>query len=169
MATIWQFLFVIGQFKKSSLKPIGQINWNFVGSTYEKLCINFPQNKITSKRHRLSPLNLYVVLNMYLVGHFVLEIKHLSSSDASTKCIYFSCQWVSEWLLFLTPTQQYFSYIMGEQVNFQWDDEEVRFVHWQNSLRVDMWLHWDTLFWFRTNQSWLSLLNGACLAEKQQI
>ena len=26
------------------------------------------------------------------------------------------------------PTQQFFSYIMGEQVNFQWDDDEVRFV-----------------------------------------
>jgi hypothetical protein len=35
---------------------------------------------------------------------------------------------MSEWLL-LTPNQQFFSYISWqEQVNFQWDDDEVRFV-----------------------------------------
>jgi hypothetical protein len=32
-----------------------------------------------------------------------------------------------------------------------------------------MSLHWDTLFWFRANQSLLLLLNAACLAEKQYI
>jgi hypothetical protein len=26
------------------------------------------------------------------------------------------------------PTKQYFSYIMAEQVNIKWDDDEVRFV-----------------------------------------
>ena len=43
--------------------------------------------------------------------------------------------------------------------------------HWCNSPRVDMSLHSesDTLFWFRTNQSLLFLLNGSCLAEKQQL
>ena len=35
---------------------------------------------------------------------------------------------MSEWLL-LTPNQQFFSYISWqEQVHFQWDDDEVRFV-----------------------------------------
>jgi hypothetical protein len=38
-----------------------------------------------------------------------------------------------------------------------------------NSPRVDMSLHSDTLFWFRSNQSLLFLLNAVCLAEKQQI
>jgi hypothetical protein len=28
----------------------------------------------------------------------------------------------------LRPTQHFFSYIMGEQVNFQWDDDEIHFV-----------------------------------------
>ena len=57
-----------------------------------------------------------------------------------------------------------FSYIMP------WDDyDDVRFVldqhavldfysanrHWNNSPRVDMSLHSDTLFWFRANQSLL--------------
>jgi hypothetical protein len=41
--------------------------------------------------------------------------------------------------------------------------------YWNNSPRVDMSLHSDTLFWFRGNQSLLFLLNAACLAEKQQI
>ena len=41
--------------------------------------------------------------------------------------------------------------------------------HWNNSPRVDMSLHSDTLFWFRANQSLIFLLNAACLAEKQQI
>ena len=35
---------------------------------------------------------------------------------------------MSEWLL-LTANQQFFSYVScQEQVNFQWDDDEVRFV-----------------------------------------
>jgi hypothetical protein len=38
-----------------------------------------------------------------------------------------------------------------------------------NSQRVDMSLHSDTLFWFRANKSLLFLLNDAFLAEKQQI
>ena len=51
-----------------------------------------------------------------------------------------------------------------EQVNFQWDDNDVKFVldqhaeldfdsaHWNNSLWVDMSLHSDTLSWFHDNQ-----------------
>ena len=42
-------------------------------------------------------------------------------------------------------------------------------VHWNNSPRVYMSLHSDTLLWFRANQSLLVLLNAAYLAEKQQI
>ena len=41
--------------------------------------------------------------------------------------------------------------------------------HWNNSPRVDMSIHSETLFWFRANQSFLFLLNAACLAEKQHI
>jgi len=51
----------------------------------------------------------------------------------------------------LTPTQQSCSYIMARTVNFQWDDDDVRFlldqntfffiflvlVHWNNSPRID--------------------------------
>ena len=96
-------------------------------------------------------------------------------------------EWVSDCCL--KPIQQFFSYIMTRtsQLNFQWDDDDdddddVCFVpdhtlccifivlaHWNNSPRVDMTLHSDTLFWFRANQSLLFLLNAVCLAEKQQI
>jgi hypothetical protein len=41
--------------------------------------------------------------------------------------------------------------------------------HWNNSPRVDMSLHSDTLSWFGANQSLLFLLNDVYLAEKQQI
>ena len=41
--------------------------------------------------------------------------------------------------------------------------------HWNNSPRVEMSLHSDTLYWFRANQSLLFLRNAAWLAEKQQI
>ena len=48
-----QFLFVIGHLKTSSLKPFGQIIWNWVGNTYGRFCVKFPQNKMTGERHRL--------------------------------------------------------------------------------------------------------------------
>ena len=35
-------------------------------------------------------------------------------------------EWVSDCCL--PPTQEFSSYIMREQVNFQWDDDEVRFI-----------------------------------------
>jgi hypothetical protein len=41
--------------------------------------------------------------------------------------------------------------------------------NWNNSPRIDMSLHSDTLSRFRANQSLLFLLNAVCLAEKQQI
>ena len=80
------------------------------------------------------------------------------------------------------PIQQFPAISWWEQVNFQWDDDEISFVLDQQAefdfysasslsqqsadRRVALS---DTLFWFRTNQSLLFLLNAACLAEKQQI
>jgi hypothetical protein len=57
-----------------------------------------------------------------------------------------------------------------EQVNIQWDDDEVRFeldqhANWNNCPRIDMSHHSHTLSWFRANQSLLILLNAVCLAE----
>jgi hypothetical protein len=72
--------------------------------------------------------------------------------------------------------------LSGEQVNFQWDDDddEVRFVLDQHTeldiysasslkqqSRVDMSSHSNTLSWFRANQSLLFLLNAVCLVEKK--
>jgi hypothetical protein len=85
-----------------------------------------------------------------------------------------------ERLLFNAKSAIFQLYYGEEQVNLQWDDDEVRFVldqhaeldfysaidYWNNSPRIDMSLHSDTLFWFRANQSLLFLLSVACLAEK---
>jgi hypothetical protein len=68
-----------------------------------------------------------------------------------------------------------------EQINFQWDDDEVHIVldqhpwivielvHWNTRPWIDMSLQSDTVFWFLSNQSLLFLLNASCLADKQQI
>ena len=71
-----------------------------------------------------------------------------------------SYEWVSDSCL--TPIHHFSAKSLREQVNFQWDGDEVRFVldqqaelifivlaHWNNSPLVDMSLHSDTLFWFR--------------------
>ena len=83
----------------------------------------------------------------------------------------------------LTPTQQFFSYIMARTifVSMRWwrgllCTRPTRLVgffievaHWNNSTWVDLLPHLDTFSWFQANQSWLFLLNAVCLGEKQQI
>jgi len=72
-------------------------------------------------------------------------------------CEYALFEWVSDYCL--TPIQQFSAILWREQVNSQWDDDEVRFAlvntpswifivlaHWNNSQRVDMSLHSDMLF-----------------------
>jgi len=88
--------------------------------------------------------------------------------------------WVSD--CGLMPSEKFFSYIMARTSYIQWEDNDACFVlnqhtglyfvmlaHWNNSLRVDMSLHSDTLSWFRAKRSLLFLLNALCLVEKQQI
>ena len=73
-------------------------------------------------------------------------------------------EWVSEWLLFNSNSA--ISWL--EQVNFQWDDDEVHFVsdqhayfflivlaNWNNSPLIDMSPH--TLSWFRASLCSFSL------------
>jgi len=68
---------------------------------------------------------------------------------------------VSEWLLFNATFNNISVIQWQEQVSFQWDDDEAHFVldqmlswifiepvHWNNSLRIDMSPHSDTLSWF---------------------
>ena len=85
----------------------------------------------------------------------------------------------------LTPIQQLFSAISRRvHVNYHWDQMMIRsalfhtntlgwifimLAHWNNSPRVYMSLHADTLFWFRANQSLLFLLIAVCLAHKQIV
>ena len=90
--------------------------------------------------------------------------------------------WVSEWLLFNANSAIFQLYdgenkliineMMMRSALFQTNTPSWIFIvlaHWNNSPRVEMSFHSDTLFWFRSNQSLLFLRNAACLAEKQQI
>ena len=97
-----------------------------------------------------------------MVCHWVcFSIYHLRFSLINITLKFFF--W-SEWLLFNANSAIFSAISWREQVNFQWDDDEVRFVlentqswifivlaHWKNSLWVDMSLHSDTLFWFWVN------------------
>jgi hypothetical protein len=89
---------------------------------------------------------------------------------------------VSEWLLFNANSaifQLYygenkllFNEMMMSSALFYTNTLSWSFIvvgHWNNSPRVDMSLHSDTLSWIRANQSLLFFLNAACLAEKQHI
>ena len=83
----------------------------------------------------------------------------------------------------LTPNQQFISYYHGEnklilneimmRSDLYWTNTSswilTVLAHWNNSPRIDMSPHSDTLSRFRTNSSLRFFLNAACLAEKQQI
>jgi hypothetical protein len=56
--------------------------------------------------------------------------KKLASSLTLKKNISVIIDWVSDSCLM--PIQQFVSYIIPEQVNFQWNDDEVRFVLYQH-------------------------------------
>ena len=45
----------------------------------------------------------------------------------------------------------------------------IMIAYWNNSPRIYMLLHWETLFWFWTNQSLVLLRSAGCFAEKQRI
>jgi hypothetical protein len=91
-------------------------------------------------------------------------------------------EWKSEWLLFnanSTIFQLYycknmliFNEMMMMSALYETNTLSCIFIvlaHWNNSPRVDMSLHSDTLSWFQANQSLFFLLNAAGLEEKQQI
>jgi hypothetical protein len=67
-------------YKKSSLKPSSQMNRNLVGSTYGRLCIKFPQNRMKGQQHRLSPhiysykyLPNILTTKIYRTVHFLFQ------------------------------------------------------------------------------------------------
>jgi hypothetical protein len=86
-------------------------------------------------------------------------------------CFPVFCLIVSEWLLLNANSAIFQLY----HVNFQWDDEEIRFVPDQHtelgfycasSLKQQSGrhvIHSDTLFWFQANQCLLFLLNAEWL------
>jgi hypothetical protein len=89
---------------------------------------------------------------------------------------------VSEWLLFNANSAIFQLYhdenkvivneIMMRSALHQTNTLSWTFIvlaHWNNSPRIDISPHSDTLSWFRDNQSLLFFLNAACLEKKQQI
>ena len=104
------------------------------------------------------------------------------------------CQWFAagRWFSSGTPlssTCEWMSDCCLTRIRYFWRDvDEVRFVldhhghhanklswifivlaHWNNSLRVYMLIHSDTLSWFLANQSLFLPFNTVYLVEKQQI
>jgi hypothetical protein len=89
---------------------------------------------------------------------------------------------LSEWLLFNANSgilQLYISWREQCSMRWWWDPLCTRqttlnlifivLAHWNNSPRIEISPHSDTLSWFRANQSLIFLLNATCLSEKQQI
>jgi hypothetical protein len=74
------------------------------------------------------------------------------------------------WEAFFDPSDSYFLFA-EERGYHKWALAHssscwifIGLAHWNNSLWIDMSLHYDTLSWFRANQSFLFLLNTVCLA-----
>ena len=86
---------------------------------------------------------------------------------------------MSEWLLFNANSAIFQHYHSENILLFLWrwwcpfctrlSWLFIVLAHWNNSPRIDMSLHSDTLFWFTANQSLLFLLSATCLEEKHQI
>ena len=119
-----------------------------------------------------------IAKEIYGLFFFHLQTSFMLRTTLNT----FQLQWVSEWLLLSANSAFFLVISWREQVNFQCDADEVRFVLDQHaeldfysasSLKqqsaIDMSLYSDTLFWFRANQYLLFLLNAVCLEEKQHI
>ena len=150
------------------------LNWHAQdGDTFWYICGIYPV--LVTREVLTSCLVIPFETVVVYIQQAFWELIQIPYYVVSTQYVYWSewvSEWVSEWLLFNANSAIFQLY----HVNFQWDDDEVRWVgilyalaHWNNSSPGDMSLHPDTLFWFRANQSLLLLLNAACLAEKQQI
>jgi hypothetical protein len=111
---------------------------------------------------------------MFLLSNEIQQYKYKLTSPTTS---FIEC--VSDFFC-LTPIFSAISW--RDQVNFQWDDDEVRIVidqraeldllvlaHRNNSPWIDTSPHSDILSWFWANQSLIFPLNAACLAEKQQL
>jgi hypothetical protein len=90
--------------KSSPLKPLGQLNRHLAGSTYERFCIKFPQNKMAGERHKLCPPTMFFVqrgrneeivemlpckLLLYLAKWFQKVFRNRSTSNKN--CLWRPC------------------------------------------------------------------------------
>ena len=95
--------------KSSPLKQSSQMNRNFVGSTYRRFCIKFPQNRMKDEQTQAPPTEPLVEESSHLIFQKNNFIRYLHLVE---KC---SVSCVQYWQLAscLLPTQQFFSYIMA--------------------------------------------------------
>ena len=112
----------------------------------------------------LSYLNTSLMYSPIIYDHFTNQFDHFINVFT-----YHIWHWVSEWLLFNANSAIFQLYHGKNKLIFNEMMMKSVLYYTNNSLRVDMSLHSDTLFWFQANQSLLFILNAACLAEKQQI
>ena len=97
-------------------------------------CIKLHLSKCGNRTHKI----LLVIDTTYICNY----TSHYHTI-AKTTAPY---EWVSEWVSeCIKPTQQFFCYIMGEQVNFRWDDKICFVIDQHNSPRIDMSPHSETL------------------------
>jgi hypothetical protein len=127
------------------------------------------------KRNRVTWIHRFKYLSVCKIVLVITMPKLYSSIGANQqkkKKLYGRVRLSDCWL---TPTQQLFSYIIwGELVSFKemmmrsgvYKTNTITswifivLAHWNNSPRLDMFPHSDTLSWLRANQSLLFLLNA---------
>ena len=104
--------------------------------------------------------------------HLLTDIPFHMSMTFTLTLFTILVDWLIDWLLFNANS----AISWREQVNFQWDDDEFRFVldqhtevdfllvlaHWNNSPRIYMSPYSDTLSWFR-RQPLFALSSYCCM------
>ena len=105
----------------------------------------------------------------------------VSAMGVDSKKFSQNVKWVSHWLLFnansaifqLWPGENRLIFnemIMRTALSYAntLSSIYIVLVHWNNSPRIDLSPHSGTLSWFRVNQSFLFLLNAACLSRNNK-
>jgi len=83
----------------------------------------------------------------------------------SLTSIFAAISWQEQFTFFGEITMMY-AFVQDQHTEL---DSFIVLAHWNNSPRIVMRLHSDTIKWFPAKQSLLLFLSAACLAEKQQM
>jgi hypothetical protein len=113
----------------------------------------------STKNSKINIQMFYIVMAMRKISNMktIRKCSYCFCSKVLTKswkCSYYLCSKVQ------TTSWKYSYRLCSKVLTKSWIYKAL--AHWNNNQRVDMSLHSDTLFWFRTNQSLLSLGNRKC-------